>query len=399
MTELIELMAREGEATQETVLSGITLPTVTTTTNPSNISSSRVVVPSKKRAIEVSGEGGGAGGESSFLSKRHVSQPSVNPRNRKGGKAWSNDNDPNLDEKIKLKNGEYSFMYKGLYPVYKYGYDKFAFPYFNDSDEFEFYMGDFKMNKESNEWEPDDLKKNVRLNEKQLMRLASNILSGSTEIYRDARASADNENLSAYLSLSGDFYFVWTTFYKKPMASLRRIVETRTGDLIPTPEGITMSATTWDAFRQQILDGSLLEYASNVIIQHRLKNGKSVISKEALAMGGDFEELMRTVENVYLESIKDFHTSKCEKCVDMRLIYDAPKRRDPAHTCHWGISKLPLPYTVKKETAKRLLVSHKVLGKHSLSKLLFHIILEPYCLQGCACTFAHGVKKPGLPKL
>lgn len=316
-----------------------------------------VEFPTKKRALEA---------DLPAVNPPPAINPS-NPKNRKGGKAWGSDNDPNLDEKVALKNGSWKFSYKKHFPVYKYGFDKFVCFYLHDvTSELVAFMGDFAYNSATGEWAPDDTKRSIRMTERQFMRLSSNILSGNTEIYRDATATPDNENLSAYLSLSGDMYFVWINLTKKPMASIRRIVETNTGDLIPSrdlEDRLTMSAFTWDAFRKQVLDGSLLRYAAGVIEQGRERRGETRIPLMDPQDCGEFSDLKRAVANAYFESIQDYLVSKCDKCIEMRLVYDSTKRRDKKHSCHWGLTKFPLSHSMRKDTVKRLVASNKVVGK------------------------------------
>ena len=47
----------------------------------------------------------------------------------------------------------------------------------------------------------------------------------------------------------------------------------------------------------------------------------------------------------------------------MRLVYDVPKRRDPAYKCRLDLVKCPFFHTMKSETAKQLVGSDKVSGE------------------------------------
>ena len=54
---------------------------------------------------------------------------------------------------------------------------------------------------------------------------------------------------------------------------------------------------------------------------------------------------------------------KCDKCVELQLVFQEPYRRETDHTCHWGEDFLPLPEMIKKETMKHLLVTRKITGE------------------------------------
>jgi hypothetical protein len=148
-------------------------------------------------------------GPSSDLKRPALTNPPVPRKFSKIGKTYGGSDDQNIQFKTERETGETAFLYKGLFPCIKWGYDKFFCPTISsETGAFVAMIGDFDPNADM-EWAPG--KKLVTLDEGQFLRLCAFVYSGQTEIRRDPGTTIErNPRLSALLGLGDGLFFSWS---------------------------------------------------------------------------------------------------------------------------------------------------------------------------------------------
>ena len=239
-------------------------------------------------------------------------------------------------------------------PYYVCRYDKFCCLRLTAEDQLEAVIGDFTCDPPgSGRWEPG--LKHVVLNNEQLLRLIGIIFNNFTTSFRDPKIESSGGALSSMYNLGKDVYFVWQAFNDTAMANVRQYFRRANGDMRATSQGVSLIPKTYESFRSSVMDLTLMNEAMLVL---RCRSPPSPILPDP-----NMEELVTGLPFVMFKLWLARLQEKCDKCQQLRLVFQEPLRRDATHTCNWGQTELRLDDTMKNDIFKELLHTKRVFGK------------------------------------